>query len=258
MNYDTVNWYFTPNKDSLLFTINYDTLINDTTLLSLKPRSMGGVKGKEETMSKSLSITTNLKSGKLLPKKDLILSFKEPVTNMSMRDTSWYIVDKDTIINDLHFTKIDSFGLKYKLDKTFEAEKSYKIIIPDSVFYSFKGVTNDTTEIAFRIPALSEFGNIFINVEIPENVPQVIVELLDERDKIIEKQIITSTEKIAFEYLTPQKYKLKAIFDTDANGLWSPGDFSKKQYPEAVFYHKDVFDVKANWDIDLEEVWSLK
>ena len=43
-----------------------------------------------------------------------------------MRDTSWYIVDKDTIINDLHFVKIDSFGLKYRLNRTFETEKSIK------------------------------------------------------------------------------------------------------------------------------------
>ena len=124
-NYDTINWYFTPNKDSLLFTINYDTLINDTTLLSLKPRKNNTRKGRQEIVSKSLNIITNISGGKLKPKQDLILTFKEPVTDVVMRDTSWYIVDKDTIVNDLHFIKIDSFGLRYKLDKTFELEKSY-------------------------------------------------------------------------------------------------------------------------------------
>ena len=71
------------------------------------------------------------------------------------------------------------------------------------------------------------------------------------------KQIITKTSKVDFKYLAPKKYKLKALFDRDCNGRWSPGDFSKKQLPEEVFYHKDVFDVKANWDIDLEEVWKF-
>ena len=257
MNYDTINWYFTPNKDSLLVTINYDTLINDTSQLSLKPRKVTGRKGKTENISKSLNITTNISSGKLKPEHDLILTFKEPVTNVVMRDTSWYFIDKDTIINDLSFTKIDSFGLKYKLDKTFEPSKSYKIIIPDSVFYSFKGVTNDTTEFSFKVPALSDFGNIFVKVEVPENVPQIIIELLDEKDKFLEKQIITSTTKVEFKHLSPKKYKLKAILDNDGNGRWSPGDYGKKQLPEAVHYHKDVFDVKANWDIDLEETWSF-
>ena len=151
-NYDTILWYFTPNKDSLLFTINYDTLINDTTQISLKNRKANLRRGKQENISKSLEIKTNISAGKLTPEQDLILTFKEPITDIMMRDTSLYIVDNDTIINDLHFTKIDSFGLKYKLDKTLAPEKSYKIIIPDSVFYSFKGVTNDTTEFSFKVP----------------------------------------------------------------------------------------------------------
>ena len=256
-NYDTINWYFTPNKDSLLFTINYDTLINDTTLLSLKPRKNNTRKGRQEIVSKSLNIITNISGGKLKPKQDLILTFKEPVTDVVMRDTSWYIVDKDTIINDLHFIKIDSFGLRYKLDKTFELEKSYKIIVPDSVFYSFKGMTNDTTYFNFKVPSLSEYGNIFVTVEVPNDIPQIIVELLDEKDKLVEKQIITSTSKVEFKYLLPKKYKLRATLDLDADGRWSTGDYSKKLLPESVYYHKDIFDVKANWDIDLEEVWSF-
>ena len=257
MNYDTINWYFTPNKDSLLLAINYDTLINDTSLLSLKPRKMTGRKAKIEKTSKSLEIKTNISAGKLSPEQDLIFYFKEPIIDVIMRDTSWYIVGKDTIINDLHFEKIDSFGLRYKLNKTFEPEKSYKIIIPDSVFYSFKGLTNDTTDFSFKVPALSEYGNIFVSVEVPENIPQIIVELLDEKDKLFERQIITSTTKVEFKYLSPAKYKLRATLDNDANGRWSPGDYAKKQLPEAVYYHKDIFDVKANWDIDLEEVWSF-
>ena len=257
INYDTILWYFTPNKDSLFLTINYDTLIHDTSLMSLKPRSKDNRRRKKDTEVKSLDFNTNINGGKLKPEQELILSFKEPVVDIKMRDTSWFIVGKDTIINDLHFNKIDSFGLKYKLDKTFEPEQSYKIVIPDSVFYSFKGVTNDTTELSFKVPALSEYGNIFVTIEKPNNVPQVIVELLDEKDKMLERQIIKESSKVAFKYLPPKKYKLKATLDYDGNGRWSPGDFGNKQLPEAVYYHKDVFDVKANWDIDLEETWRF-
>ena len=92
---------------------------------------------------------------------------------------------------------------------------------------------------------------------VPENIPQIIVELLDERDNIVGKQIITSSSKVSFKYLSPKKYKLKATLDNDANGRWSPGNYAKKRLPEAVYYHKDVFDVKANWDIDLEETWKF-
>ena len=157
----------------------------------------------------------------------------------------------------MHFEKIDSFGLKYKLAKTFVPEKSYKIIVPDSVFFSFKGVTNDTTEFSFMVPELSQYGNIFVTIEIPENVPQIIVELLDDKDKVVASQIVAETKKIEFKYLSPRKYKLKVTLDNDGNGKWSPGDYGRKLLPEPIYFHKDVFDVKANWDIDLEEIWKF-
>ena len=257
MNYDSILWYFTPNKDSLFLTINYDTLINDTSVISLKPRVNQGRRKKKDEAPKSLNISTNIIGGKLKPEESLYLSFKEPVTDINMRDTNWYIVGKDTIINQLHFEKIDSFGLRYKFDETFEPEQSYKIIIPDSVFYSFRGTTNDTTEISFKVAELSQYGNLYVTVEVPEDVQQVIVELLDDKDKLVDKQIVATTSKVSFQYLTPKKYKLRATLDKDGNGRWSPGDFGKKILPESVIYHKDVFDIKANWDIDLEDVWSF-
>lgn len=256
-NYDSILWYFTPNKDSLLLTINYDTLINDTSQISLKPRKTESRRRNKEQKVSSLNVATNISGGKLKPEQDLVFTFKEPVTDIAMRDTSWYIADKDTIINDLQFTRIDSFGLKYKLEKTFVPEQSYKIIIPDSVFYSFRGVTNDTTEVSFKVPALSEYGNIFVKIEKPDNIALVIVELLDDKDKVVERQIIKESSKVGFKYLVPKKYKLKATLDRDGNGRWSPGHYGKKILPEEVIYHKDVFDVKANWDIDLEEIWNF-
>lgn len=256
--YDTILWYFTPNKDSLWVSINYDTLINDTVHFNLKPRTAEKMKRKIKTeTAKRLNINNNTVQGELKPEQQLILSFKEPITRINMRDTTWFINSKDNIFNDLQFEKMDSFGLKYKLNKTFEPERSYQIIIPDSIFYSFNGLTNDTTKISFKISETSQFGNIYITVEVPEDVPQVIVELLDDRDKVIHKQIITETQEIKFLYLKPAKYKLKAIMDRDRNGIWSPGNFSKKILPERVYYYKDVLELRANWDIDLEEVWKF-
>ena len=94
-------------------------------------------------------------------------------------------------------------------------------------------------------------------MEVPENVPQIIVELLDDKDKFVSRQIVDESKKIEFKYLVPKKYKLKAIIDNDGNGKWSTGNYGKKLLPESIILHKDIFDVKANWDIDLEETWRF-
>lgn len=255
---DTVSFYFTPVKDSLWINMSYDT-INDTTHYSLKPRASvkpNRRKAKDEKTVKRLEVLNNAKGGKLRPEQPLILSFKEPIVDVKMRDTMWFIDGKDTIFNDLRFTKHDEYGFKYKVEKTFKPEGKYKIIIPDSVFFGVRGLTNDTTKLDITVPELSQYGNIYITVEVPENVPQVVVQLLS-GDKILDSKIIKETQEIEFEYLDAGKYKLKAILDTDSNGLWSPGNFIKKMQPEKIVFYKTELEVKANWDIDLDEPWEL-
>ncbi len=252
---DTVLWYFTPNKDSLLVSVNYDTLIHDTTHFSLKPKTVK--RRKQETEVKTLTINNNTSSGKLIPERDLILSFQEPITEYRMHDTAWFITSKDTIFNNLEFEKIDKDGMRFKMLNVIDPEEKYTIVIPDSVFYSFRGYTNDETKISFSVAEYNEFGNIYITVQVPDDIPQVIVYLLDEKDNIKNTRIIDSTEEVAFEFLKPGKYKLKAILDRDGNEIWSPGNYLRKVQPEKVMIYKDVFDVKANWDIDLDEPWML-
>lgn len=258
---DTVSLYVMPEIDSLWICINYDTIIKDTTHYSLKMRKSvkpnKRKKNEEEVVVKRLNIKDNAAGNKLKPNQQLILSFNDPVVDVAMRDTMWFITAKDTIYNDLRFTKVDEYGFKYKVEKNFKPEEKYQIIIPDSVFFGFRGLTNDTLKLNFSVPELAQYGNIYLTVEVPENVPQIIVDLLDTKDKLIDKQIITKTQEVVFEYLDAGKYKLRATYDMDANGEWSPGNFKHKIQPEKIVFYKTELDVKANWDIDLDEPWEL-
>ena len=259
---DTVLWHFTPNKDSLWISINDGVNISDTIHYSLKPRESVTPKRKrkqEETPQiKRLSVRNNLKGGKLKPYQPLILSFNEPLTKLNEHDTTLFVVDKDTIINDLHFVKVDEYGFKYQLDKQLEPEKNYKILVPDSTFFGFRGYTNDTIQLSFGVQEESAFGNVYLTVEMPGDLPQVIIELLTEQGKVIERHILTQSGEIAFEYLDPGKYKLKAILDQDANGEWSPGNFTKRLQPEKIVFYNGTLEVRANWDIDLDEPWKIE
>ena len=258
---DTVSLYVMPEIDSLWICINYDTIIKDTTHYSLKMRKAvkpnKRKKNEEEVVVKRLNIKDNAAGNKLKPNQQLILSFNDPVVDVAMRDTMWFITAKDTIYNDLRFTKVDEYGFKYMVEKNFKPEEKYQIIIPDSVFFGFRGLTNDTLKLNFSVPELAQYGNIYLTVEVPENVPQIIVDLLDTKDKLIDKQIITKTQEVVFEYLDAGKYKLRATYDMDANGEWSPGNFKHKIQPEKIVFYKTELDVKANWDIDLDEPWEL-
>ena len=259
---DTILWYYTPCKDSLWISINDGVNISDSIHYSLKPRETSSRRRRmqqEETPKiKRLSVKNNTKGSKLKPDQPLILTFNDPIVRLNLPDSMLWVENKDTIYQNIQFDKVDEYGFKYKIVKNLKPEDSYKLVIPDSVFYSFRGYTNDTVRLAFSVQEESAFGNIYLTVEIPQDVPQVIVELQTEQGKTINKQIVTKTEELAFEYLDPGKYKLKATIDLDANGEWSPGNFSKRLQPEKILFYKGTLEVRANWDIDLDEPWKIE
>ena len=256
---DTVLWYCTPNRDSLWISINDGVNISDTTHYSLKPRESTSrwKRKKEEKEAKRLDVKNNLKAGKLKPEQQLTLSFNDPIVEIRLPDTMLLIENKDTIYNVLNFEKADEYGLKYNITNNFKPENKYQIIIPDSVFFGARGFTNDTVKLSFSVREESAFGNIYITVEKPAGVPQVIVELTTDNGKTIDKQIITKTQEVSFEYLEPGKYKLKATLDLDANGEWSPGNFGRHLQPEKIVFYNKTLEVRANWDIDLDEPWKI-
>ena len=126
------------------------------------------------------------------------------------------------------------------------------------MFFGIRNVTNDSIRLSFNVQEESAFGNIFLTAELPDGVPQIIIELTTDQGKVIDQQILTQTSEISFWYLDPGKYKLKATLDLDSNGVWSPGDFNKRLQPEKIVFYNGILEVRANWDIDLDEPWKIE
>jgi hypothetical protein len=254
--YDTVWWYFTPNvKDSLWVQVKYDTTINDSTRYSLKFKDKNARIKKPE----KLKVTNNtIIKGGLKPGDDFILTFSEPVVRYQPNDSSLF--KRDTLVSygDLVFESADEYGMKYRLVYPIKADTNYHIEIPDSVFFGIRGRTHDVIKADFHMLTDDEFGNIYITVAPPEDIQQVVVQLLDEKGKVLKQEIIKWEQEVMFEYLAPAKYKLSAILDADGNGKWSTGKYHRRTLSETIVEYKDVLDLKAGWDIDLDEIWELK
>ncbi|MDN5349759.1 MAG: hypothetical protein PWQ54_1155 [Bacteroidales bacterium] len=255
---DTLLWYYPPQiTDSLFLLVQQDTIINDTVVVSLAPKQTTASRRKkpEDEKPPVLGISFNTKSRKLDLPKPLQIRFDEPVLTYRMRDTSWMIINEDTLINRLQFKKVDSLGFKYQIDTTFEPGSRVMIRFPDSVFFGYSGKTNDTTQLNFNVPPLDQYGNLFLEMIIPEMERNIIVQLLDEKEKVLIEQHLSASERLAYPFLIPGKYLLKVIFDRNGNRRWDTGDYLKKQQPERVMYFPKTIEIRANWD--QEEQWDL-
>ena len=253
--YDTVLWYFTPNvKDSLWVQVKYDTVINDSTRYSLKFKD----KNARIKRPEKLKVTNNtVIRGGLKPGEDFILSFSEPVVRYQPNDSCLFKRDSMVTYGGLAFEQADEYGMKYRLMYPIVADTNYHIEIPDSVFFGIRGRTNEAIRADFHVLGDDEFGNIYITVAPPEGMKQVIVQLTDEKGKVMKQEIIKRRHEVMFDYLAPAKYKLRAILDADGNGKWSTGNYHRHTLSETIIEYQDPLDLKAGWDIDLEEVWEL-
>ena len=253
--YDTVWWYFTPNvKDSLWVQVKLDTVINDSTRYSLKFKDKNARLKKPE----KLKATNNtIIRGGLKPDDDFILSFSEPVVRYQPNDSSLFKRDTLVTYGGLTFEPADEYGMKYRLVHPIQADTNYHIEIPDSVFFGIRGRTHDVIKADFHVLTDDEFGNIYITVVPPEGIMQVIVQLTDDKGKVLKQETIKRKQEVMFEYLAPAKYKLRAILDADGNGKWSTGKYHRRTLSETIVDYKDPLDLKAGWDIDLDEIWDL-
>ena len=175
-----------------------------------------------------------------------------------MSDSAVFKRDTVSIFDQLDFEPVGEYGLRYRLKAEIEEGANYHIEIPDSVFFGIRGRINDPIKVDFHRLRDEEYGNIYITVAPPEGMKQVVVQLTDESGaKVIKQQVITKMQEVLFEHLPPTKYKLRVILDADGNGKWSTGNYHRHTLPETILDYKDSLDLKAGWDIDLDEVWEL-
>lgn len=241
---DTVTWYFkTPLTDTAIYILTTDNHIDTVTLTPFKEKQ-------------------NLGRGKTAPTKRLLVSFAnageyhKPLTLQfpyPIRPTDSFSIwvysqqqdKKDTF--ELRVAVPDSFVLQLPIPMNVTEKKSYTVMIPDSIFYGYNGLTNDTLTTKFSTKSIKDYGTLIMNYELP-NDGKAYVATLWLKDKILQEDILTSSETITYPFLNPDTYRVSVFCDENGNGRWDPGDYSQKRQPEKMFAFPQNINIRAYWD----------
>ena len=142
------------------------------------------------------------------------------------------------------------------LPSAFIQGAKYRIDIPKAAFHDIYNHPNDSINATVTVTKVEDYGNLHFSIDAQTADTVLIVQLLDEKGKVVQSHNAKAGEKVFFQHLTPAKYKVRAIVDADGNGEWTPGDLRRMLSPERVVYYKKTFDVRANWDF--EETFVIK
>jgi len=157
---------------------------------------------------------------------------------------------------DFEFKKDTSAYRSYRISYDWEGETDYTLEIDSAACTNIYGITSSKISKKFTTQEEDYYGAILINLSNVEC--QMLVQVLenaDEEDVLYEKIAIEDSELI-FDYLSPNKYKVKVIYDENGNGEWDTGSNQDKYLPERVAYINEVKKVRSNWDNEID--WKLE
>ena len=281
-NKDTIDYWLTDtlliNQRTLMVSLHSprtDSLNNviftdDTLKMNYDPPKQaapakGGRRGKNEEEApkpripvETMLITTNVKNnGKMELTDRLQLTSSQPIKDV---DPSKIIlkeeVDTLKVPVNYNFSR-DSVNIrKAYIEWKLKEDQKYFLTIDSMSFTSIYNVFNDSTGITFTTQKEDYYSIIEITFdEIP--CPLVVQALKGDKEDLVKQVFLTDGNVATIDFLKPDKYKMKIIFDCNGNGVWDTGDYLKKIQPEKVeYFYEPEIETSSNMKVELQ--WQLK
>jgi hypothetical protein len=195
---------------------------------------------------------TDIKSSVIELNQSIGLSASEPIYSFDSTKIVLYLAE-DTLKTPLNFTfEKDTLEYrKYNISYQWEPAVNYVLEIDSAAAVNIFGISSRKLKNKFSAREEDYYGTLSLNltgIELP-----VIAQLIsnNESEKVIVEKVIKENGKIKFDYLKPDKYRLKFIIDRNENGKWDTGSNQDKYQPEWVTYINEVVKVKSNWEIEI-------
>lgn len=252
---DTVTWYLrAPLKDTVQYIFDADGHIDTVRIVPFKEKQQSGGRARGQQQAGPKQSVGFANAGEY--HKPLTLTFAYPVRPTDTFSVWVYSQQKDrkdTVV--YHYVVPDTFVMQLPLPMDVTEKKSYSVMIPDSVFFGYNGLTNDTLRTQFTTKSEKDYGTLIMTYQLPDDGKQYVATLWS-NDKILQEDILTASETITYPFLNPGPFRVSVFCDENRNGRWDPGDYRKKRQPETMYNFPTTINIRAFWDS--EETFTIK
>ncbi len=195
-------------------------------------------------LDKKLKVTTTLQAAH-----DLF----EPI-EINFNNALKFIDSTKIYITDTSFKKLravkfskDSTAKKIILDYKWQADASLVLIIDTAAVKDSAGlrlVKNDT--IRFNTKRVEDYGKLTLRFNDLDLKKNPVLQFLN--GDIIKYAYPIIGKEWSSTMFTPGEYGIRILYDTDKNGVWTPGNYTKKLQPETAVTLPQKLNVKADWE----------
>jgi hypothetical protein len=266
---DSITYWITDTiiakNDTLRMSVSYTTtdsanrFVNRTDTIRMRAQNASekattGKKGKAPVAKKvntrmiiSPSITSQ---GKQDLNKPVVFTLDKPVLSIHPDSIEFFRIE-DSVITKQSFTcSMDPAGLRrFVITTKWEEDMQYRMLLKPGMVENIYGLKNDSLGIKFSTQKMEYYGRIIVTAQ-GTQFP-MIIQVMDEKGKVSETKMVKEPGQIIFDYLTPQKYILKAILDRNGNGRWDTGNYLKHMQPEKTYFNALPIQLRSNWDQEI-------
>ena len=125
------------------------------------------------------------------------------------------------------------------------------IIVMDSIIKDSTIIEVDSTVTDSLVIEEVQYGNLTV---ISTENKQCIFQLFQNEKVISEFTFIE--QPFLLTNITPGKFQIKYIADSNKDGKWTTGSWEKRAQAEQVINYPSEITIRSNWDLELE--WELK
>ena len=194
---------------------------------------------------KKLKYTSNLSVNTQDLLQPLELTFNNPLKKFDIQkpilaDTNYKPVSNFTLT-------MDSTGKKVSLKTTWLPGSAYYFILPKETAADSSGnMLSRSDTIHFTTKRVADYGSILLRFSNIDLAKHPVIQFLS-GDELKFSYPIVSAEW-SNKLFTPGEYFIRILYDLNNNGMWDPGNYSKKIQPEKAIQLSDKLAIKADWD----------
>jgi hypothetical protein len=208
------------------------------------PRPSATATKKTDPVDKKLRYTTSLENNKQDLLSDLLLTVNHPLKNLDPKKLILTDTNYKTIPTKVN---IDSTQKIISIQPKWTEGTDYRLQIFNDAFSDSSDIqlTKKDT-IRFSTKQSIEYGNLLLRFSNLSSVVHPVLQFV--KEAAIYKSVPITSTQWTDKLFAPGEYELRILFDTNNNGKWDSGSYSKKLQPEKTITLDSKLVIKANWD----------
>lgn len=176
---------------------------------------------------------------------DLKITFNNKLKNFDT--TKIILTDSNYVKIEGSAISIDSTRKIVSIKNKWPEDAAYRLIISkESVSDSVNSVLAKSDTIRFKTKKESEYGSLLLRFSKLDLNKHAVIQFFKNGE--IVKSVPVTSPSWSSKLIEPGEYELRVLYDTNNNGVWDPGNFSKKLQPERARTLDKTLTIKPNWE----------